>query len=105
MAREPEPGLLPQAPAWRGTEDELGEDDGERLVLGDLVNRVLDRGLVISGQVTISIADIDLVALDLRVLVASIQTAIDRAGLATGSSSNAAADADLSLLHPDPGER
>jgi len=54
--------------------------DGEQLVLGDLINRVLDRGLVISGHVTISIADIDLVALDLRLVLSSVQTAIDRLG-------------------------
>ena len=57
----------------------LDTRDEERLVLGDLVNRVLDKGVVISGHVTISVADIDLVALDLRVLITSIQTALERA--------------------------
>jgi hypothetical protein len=56
------------------------EDDDERLVLGDLINRVLDKGVVISGHVTISVADIDLIALDLRLLITSIQTAIARTG-------------------------
>jgi hypothetical protein len=55
---------------------DLEADDSERLVLGDLVNRVLDKGVVISGHVTISVADIDLIALDLRLLISSIQTAI-----------------------------
>ena len=50
----------------------------EKLVLSDLVNRVLDKGVVISGQVTISVADVDLIALDLRVLITSIQTAMSR---------------------------
>jgi gas vesicle structural protein len=54
-------------------------DDGEQLVLSDLINRVLDKGVVISGHVTISIAEIDLIALDLRVLITSIQTAVARA--------------------------
>jgi hypothetical protein len=76
-------------------------DDGERLVLGDLINRVLDKGVVISGHVTISVADIDLIALDLRVLITSIQTAIERAGLAGSTSARAVADADVSLLPPD----
>jgi gas vesicle structural protein len=53
-------------------------DDGEQLVLSDLINRVLDKGVVISGHVTISIAEIDLIALDLRLLITSIQTAIGR---------------------------
>ena len=60
----------------------LDEEETERLVLGDLINRVLDKGVVISGHVTISVADIDLIALDLRLLITSIQTAIERAGVA-----------------------
>ena len=54
--------------------------DGHQLVLGDLINRVLDKGVVISGHVTISVADIDLVAVDLRLLLTSVQTAIARLG-------------------------
>jgi hypothetical protein len=54
-------------------------DDDERLALSDLINRVLDKGVVISGHVTISVADIDLIAVDLRVLITSIQTAVTRA--------------------------
>jgi gas vesicle protein GvpA/GvpJ/GvpM family len=57
---------------------DLGPDDGEQLVLSDLINRVLDKGVVISGHVTISVADIDLIALDLRLLITSIQTAMAR---------------------------
>jgi hypothetical protein len=49
-------------------------EDGN-LVLSDLVNRVLDTGVVISGHVLISIADIDLIALDLKLLITSIETA------------------------------
>jgi hypothetical protein len=45
------------------------------LVLSDLMNRVLDKGVVISGHVTISVADIDLLELDLRLLLSSIETA------------------------------
>lgn len=59
--------------------DELLLDDQE-LVLGDLLNTVLDKGVVISGQVTISIADIDLVMLDLRLLLSSVQTAFEQQG-------------------------
>ena len=44
----------------------------EQLVLSYLINRVLDKGVVISADITISIADIDLVKLDLKVLVSSI---------------------------------
>jgi hypothetical protein len=70
----------------------LSEYEEHQLVLGDLLNHVLDKGLVISGQVTISIADIDLVALDLRLLLTSVQTALER--------ENAPRYADVPLLPP-----
>jgi gas vesicle structural protein len=52
--------------------------DTEQLVLGDLLNHVLDKGVVISGTVTISVADIDLLLLDLRLLLTSIETSVRR---------------------------
>jgi hypothetical protein len=63
----------------------LQPDDSEQLVLSDLINRVLDKGVVISGHVTISVADIDLVALDLRLLISSVETAIARTQAAAAS--------------------
>jgi hypothetical protein len=63
------------------TPDDLTEPDDEladrQLVLGDLLNHVLDKGVVISGQVMISIADIDLLSLDLRLVLSSVQTALE----------------------------
>ncbi len=60
--------------------------DAHQLVLGDLLNHVLDKGLVIGGTVTISVADIDLLLVDLRVLLTSVETVtrhgIERAGSA-----------------------
>ena len=52
------------------------EIDTEQLVLGDLLNHVLDKGVVISGTVTISVADVDLLILDLRLLLSSVETAV-----------------------------
>ena len=46
--------------------------DPEQLVLSDLINRVLDKGVVISADIMISIADIDLIKLDLRVLLSGV---------------------------------
>ena len=54
------------------------EIDTEQLALADLLNRVLDKGIVIGGTVTISVADIDLVVLDLRLLLTSIETTMRR---------------------------
>ncbi|HJU66141.1 MAG TPA: gas vesicle protein [Gemmatimonadaceae bacterium] len=53
--------------------DELDAD--ERLVLSDMLNHVLDKGVVISGDVIISVADVDLVQLRLSVLISSVETA------------------------------
>ncbi len=56
--------------------DELDELETERLVLADLINHVLDKGVVISGTVTLSIADIDLLVVDLRLVLTSIETSL-----------------------------
>lgn len=59
--------------------NELGPlDDDDELAFSDLLNRVLDRGLVISGQVIISVADIDLVYVDLQLLVSAMETIVRR---------------------------
>jgi hypothetical protein len=49
-------------------------DADEPLVLSDLISRVLDKGVVLSGDVVISIADIDLIKLELRLLLSGIET-------------------------------
>jgi hypothetical protein len=43
--------------------------------LGDILERVLDRGLVIAGDIRISLLDIELLTVKLRLLVASVDTA------------------------------
>jgi hypothetical protein len=42
------------------------------LALIDLLDRLLQGGVVIQGDITLAVADIDLVKLDLRLLVAAI---------------------------------
>ena len=63
--------------------DEEGSGDAiyepEQLVLSDLINRVLDKGVVISADITISIADVDLIQLDLKLLISSLATLRQRA--------------------------
>lgn len=44
---------------------------GDPVALVELVNRVVDRGVVVSGEVLISVADVDLLYLGLRLLLAS----------------------------------
>ena len=53
------------------------EQEGSLL---DLLDRLLDKGVVISGDITLSVADVDLVYLSLRALVASVDTAARVAG-------------------------
>src|SRR4030095_4798159 len=58
----------------------LISSDVEQLEQADLslletLDHVLNRGLVIAGEITISVADIDLIFLGLNVLVSSVETA------------------------------
>ncbi|MEH1125310.1 gas vesicle protein GvpJ [Micromonospora sp. CPCC 206061] len=43
--------------------------------LGDILERVLDRGLVVVGDIRINLLDIELLTIKLRLLVASVDTA------------------------------
>jgi hypothetical protein len=44
------------------------------ITLVELVDRLLDKGVVVSGEVTIAVADVDLIQLGLRVLLSSVET-------------------------------
>ena len=48
--------------------------DHERLALVELVNRVIDKGVVVTGEVTISIGGVDLLFLGLQVILASVES-------------------------------
>jgi hypothetical protein len=52
------------------------EHRARNVALIDLLDRLLQGGLVISGDITLAAADIDLVRLDLRILVAAIDKAL-----------------------------
>jgi hypothetical protein len=43
------------------------------VTLVDLVDRLLGGGVVISGEITLAVADVDLVQVSLRALVASVE--------------------------------
>jgi hypothetical protein len=45
------------------------------IALIDLVDRLLDKGVVLSGDITLSVANVDLVYVGLRALVSSVATA------------------------------
>ena len=73
------------------------EIEDRQLVLGDLLNHVLDKGVVISGDVIISIADIDLLSVDLKLVLSSVQTALEH--------HQSRPDVDVSLLRSRSSER
>ncbi|QYO64812.1 gas vesicle protein [Leptolyngbya sp. 7M] len=57
---------------------------GEGITLCEALDRLLHKGAVLKGEVTISVAGVELVYLGLHVLLASVET-VRRQGEATGS--------------------
>lgn len=55
-----------------GNAEQLEESE---LSLLETLDHVLNRGLVVAGEITISVADIDLIFLGLNVLLSSVETA------------------------------
>ena len=52
----------------------------ERVDLSDLLSHVLDKGVVLKGEVMLAVADIDLIRLDLGLLLSAVETVIRRGG-------------------------
>jgi len=48
---------------------------GEDIALIDLLDRLLGGGVVLAGDITLAVADIDLVYVGLRALISSVDTA------------------------------
>lgn len=44
------------------------------VTLLEILDRVLDKGVVVSGDLVISVADVDLIYVGLRVLLSSVET-------------------------------
>jgi hypothetical protein len=57
------------------------------VALIDLVDRLLGGGVVIAGDITLAVADVDLVYVGLRALVTSVATAEERNLLPRGMGS------------------
>ncbi|WP_371680925.1 gas vesicle protein [Streptomyces sp. NBC_01276] len=54
---------------------------GRQVALVDLLDRLLAGGVVITGDIVLSIADIDLVRISLRALITSVSSLGDSAAL------------------------
>jgi hypothetical protein len=53
----------------------------QEVALVDLVDRLLGGGVVIAGDITLSVADVDLVYVSLRALISSVATAKEHGAL------------------------
>ena len=60
-----------RSPADRSRADQVALPS-ERIALVDLLDRVLAGGVVVAGDVTLSVADVDMVTISLRALVTSV---------------------------------
>ena len=49
----------------------------ERVSLVDLLDRVLAGGVVVTGEITLTIADVDLVVISLRALLSSVSSLME----------------------------
>lgn len=52
--------------------NDIGQPDVSLL---ELLDRLMEKGVTLSGDITLSVADVDLVYLGLRVLLSSVETA------------------------------
>jgi hypothetical protein len=73
------PPRAPAAAPQRAKERDLAFP-AERIALVDLLDRVLAGGVVVAGEVTLSIADVDMVTVSLRALVTSVSALADAGG-------------------------
>jgi Gas vesicle protein len=86
-----------------GTASTLSASDGTAN-LADVLERVLDKGLVIAGDIQINLLDIELLTIKLRLVVASVDTA-RRMGIRWWETDPMLAGADNSEEHRSLGER
>ena len=85
----------------RDARDALDEpEESDELVLSDVLNHVFDKGVVITGSVTIGIGGIDLVRLGLDLVISSVENDARR----ERRERERLANADLSVLPPAGGE-
>ena len=74
-------------PAKQGMEHSVRGD-----TLADVIDRVLDKGLVINADITVSLAGVELLGIKIRAVIASLETAA-KYGLQLPAGSNLDTDA------------
>ncbi len=63
-------------------------EDSQQVSLCEALDRILNKGAVIVADITISVADIDLVYLSLQALLASVETGRRIKGLSNNTNEN-----------------
>ena len=61
--------------AAQGYSSGASSGGGSTANLGDILERVLDKGLVIAGDIQVNLLDIELLTIKLRLVIASLETA------------------------------
>lgn len=60
----------------------MGQDSvlaNKEISLLDLLDGIIDTGVVVTGEILISIANIDLIVVDLKLLISSIESVLETA--------------------------
>jgi hypothetical protein len=76
-----EPLTMSSSEGKEGSRGEEGEDmqipslENQRISLCETLDRVLNTGVVIEGDITISVANVDLIYIGLKALLTSVETA------------------------------
>src|SRR5437660_11699841 len=73
MALDPDIGRTGRLPQPRGIADLHPRDASSSLA--DILERVLDKGIVIAGDIQINLLDIELLTIKIRLLIASVDRA------------------------------
>ena len=68
-------GQMPSAPNQAGGRQPAAQGGGDGTNLADILERVLDKGIVIAGDIQINLLDIELLTIKLRLIVASVDRA------------------------------
>lgn len=64
---------MPRGSAGRPAYQSAGRRESTNL--GDILERVLDRGVIIAGDIRVNLLDIELLTIKLRLIIASVDTA------------------------------
>ena len=78
------PGYSADRPRADGSPADRVALNAEQIALVDLLDRVLAGGVVVAGEVTLSVADVDMVTISLRALVTSVSALAGQQPLEAG---------------------